>query len=179
MIFLLPLRPHHLHLPSHLCLPARPAESRRPWGLSGVGQGRWGAPGSLLPSNRRKSRVRRGPAWGGMGSPASALRGSARSPPAPPPAATFGGGGGSRLAEEGGGLLGLGSSGSEQNPLLRPAQCPQLGKSRNAPHWEAGERTVGRLRHVPGIPRSPENARREVPLRWRDLGEGALVRGND
>lgn len=87
--------------------------------------------------------------------------------------------GGSRLAEEGGGLLGLGSSGSEQNPLLRPAQCPQLGKSRNAPHWEAGERTVGRLRHVPGIPRSPENARREVPLRWRDLGEGALVRGND
>lgn len=78
--FLLPLRTPHLHLPSHLCLLAGPANSRLPLGRRGVGQGRSGPPGSLLPFDRLKSQVQRGLAWGGIGSPGADSAGSAGSP---------------------------------------------------------------------------------------------------
>ena len=180
MIFLLPLRPPHLpltspcaspslpppphlHLPSHLCPPVRPAKSRRPWGRSGVGQRRWGAPGSLFPSDRLQSRVRRGPARGGIGSPGSALCCAAGTPPphqAPPSAAT----GGPGWRKKGAVCQGLGSSGSEENPLQRPAQCPQLGKSGKAQHRECWRAHSGSPPARARTPLSPGNNRREVPL---------------
>ena len=123
--------PPHLHLPSHLCPPVRPAKSRRPWGRSGVGQRRWGAPGSLFPSDRLQSRVRRGPARGGIGSPGSALCCAAGTPP--PPGASFRRDRGSRLAEEGGGLPGFGEFWKRGESFTAPSPVSPTREVRESP----------------------------------------------
>lgn len=171
-----PLRPPHLPRSSHLCPPVRPAKSRRPWGRSGVGQGRWGAPGSLFPSDRLQSRVPRGPAQGGIGRPGSALCCAAGTPPRrllpPRPGVQVGGGRG--LSARVWGVL-------EARRILYSAQPSVLnsGSPGKPSTGTAGERTVGRLRHVPGPPWPQEITGGRCPCDVQTWGRGALVRYND
>lgn len=69
LVFHLPLRTPHLHLPSHLCLPVGPKKSRRPLGQSGVGQGHWGRWEVCSHSTAFRAKCGEGRRRGGIGSP--------------------------------------------------------------------------------------------------------------